>query len=126
MTNAPGALNAASQMRLAESVHELDSLTAYYRQLADSMQRFGESGEPYTEEQFNAMLHAFPFVTTRAVAVINRLWEGAGSSAIFESNPMQRYWRDAQACRLHFGSDYDANRIQHGRYLLGLPPTPDL
>jgi 4-hydroxyphenylacetate 3-monooxygenase len=126
MTGAAGILHPASQMRLAESVHEIASLTAYYRQIADTMQRYGESGEPYTEAQFNEMQHAFPFITSRVVAVVNRLWEGAGASAIFESNPMQRYWRDVQACRLHFGSDYDSNRVQYGRYLLGMPPTPDL
>jgi len=126
MTKAQGVINPASHMRLAESVHEIASLTAYFRELADSMQQFGESGQPLSEAKFNAMSHTFPFITTRAVAVINRLWEGAGASAIFESNPMQRYWRDVQACRLHFGSDYDVNRLQHGRHLLGLPPTPDL
>jgi 4-hydroxyphenylacetate 3-monooxygenase len=126
MTNAPGLLNPASQMRLAESVHEIESLTAYLRELCDRMQSYGESGEPLSETKFNSMLHTFPFITSRVVAVVNRLWEGAGASAIFESNPMQRYWRDVQACRLHFGSDYDGNRIQHGRSMLGLPPTPDL
>ncbi len=126
MTNAPGLLNPASQMRLAESVHEIESLTAYLRELANRMQSFGERGERPTEDEFNSMLYTFPFITDRVIGVIQRLWQGAGASAILESNPMQRYWRDVQACRLHFGSDYDTHRIQHGRGLLGMPPTPEL
>jgi alkylation response protein AidB-like acyl-CoA dehydrogenase len=126
MTGAPGILNPAGHMRLAEAVHELESLTVYYRHLCDSMQQFGESGERATEAEFNAMQHAFPFVTTRAVGIVERLFEAAGASAILDSNPMQRYWRDVHACRLHFGQDYDVSRLVHGRYILGLPPTPDL
>jgi len=125
MTGVSGIVHPASHMRLAESVHELESLTAYYKELANAMQAFGESGKPLDETTYNNMLHRFPFVTARVVAVVNRLWEGAGASAIFESNPMQRYWRDVQACRLHFGQDYDSNRLQHGRALLGIPPSPD-
>jgi 4-hydroxyphenylacetate 3-monooxygenase len=126
MTNAPGVLHPASQMRLSESVHEIESLSAYLKELCYRIQGFGERGDALDEAMFGSMLHTFPFVTDRVVKVINRLWEGAGASAIFESNPLQRYWRDAQACRLHFGSDYDTNRVAHGRSLLGLPPTPDL
>lgn len=125
MTGVSGIVHPASHMRLAESVHELESLTAYYKELANAMQAFGESGKPLDETTYNNMLHRFPFVTARVVALVNRLWEGAGASAIFESNPMQRYWRDVQACRLHFGQDYDSNRLQHGRALLGIPPSPD-
>ena len=107
MTGAQGILNAASHMRLAESVHELESLTAYYKQLCDSMQEFGMTGEKLTEAKFNAMQHSFPFITERAMAVVERLFQAAGAQRL-TSNPMQRYWREAHACRLHFGQDYDA------------------
>ena len=60
------------------------------------------------------------------VSVIDRLFEGAGSSAIADFNPMQRYWRDGHTARLHTGSDYDMSMQHHGRSLLGLMPTPDL
>ena len=68
-------------MRLAEAVHELESLTVYYRHILDSMQQFGESGDRVSEAGFNAMQHAFPFVTTRALGIVERLFEAAGASA---------------------------------------------
>ena len=92
----------------------------------DSMQEFGSSEEALTERKFNEMLHPLPFITSRAVRIVERLFEAAGASAILTSNPMQRYWRDVHACRLHFGQDYDTSRLLHGRYLMGLSPTPDL
>lgn len=125
-TGAQGILNPAGYMRLAESLHELESLTVYYRHLLDAMQRHGEEEERLTETKFLEMQSKLPFVTTRAVHVIDRLFEGAGSSAIADFNPMQRYWRDAHAARLHTGSDYDISLQHHGRNMLGLMPTPDL
>jgi alkylation response protein AidB-like acyl-CoA dehydrogenase len=125
-TGAQGILNPAGYMRLAESVHELESLTAYYRQLLDLMQQHGERAERLSEAKSLDMQMKFPFITTRATHVIDRLLEGAGSSAVADFNPMQRYWRDGHTVRLHQGSDYDASLQHHGRYLLGLMPTPDL
>jgi len=125
-TGAQGILNPAGYMRLAESVHEVESLTAYYKQLMDSMQSHGENGERLTEAKALHMQATLPFITTRAVHVIERLFEAAGSSAIADFNPMQRYWRDGHTARLHTGSDYDISMQHHGRFMLGLMPTADL
>lgn len=125
-TGAQGILNPAGYMRLAESVHELESLTVFYRHQLDAMQQFGQRGEPLTEAKFYEMQAKFPFIADRAVQVIDRLFEGAGSSAIADFNPMQRYWRDGHTARLHQGMDYDLALQHHGRFLMGLMPTPDL
>jgi 4-hydroxyphenylacetate 3-monooxygenase len=125
-TGAPGVLNPAGYMRLAESVHELDGLTVYYNKLLDDMQAYGEQRERLTEAKFFDMQARMPFVAERAVKVLDRLFEGAGSSAIADFNVMQRYWRDGHTARLHQGMDYDAAMQNHGRSLIGLPPTPDL
>ena len=125
-TGAAGVLNPAGHLRLAESVHELESLTLYYRHLLDTLQHFGEVGERITGARFHELLQRLPFVTQRALEIVERLFLGAGSSALMISNPMQRYWRDAHAARMHTGSDYDVSKLHHGRNLLGLMPTPDL
>ncbi|HCE6396367.1 TPA: acyl-CoA dehydrogenase family protein [Pseudomonas aeruginosa] len=125
-TGAQGILNPAGYMRLAESVHELDSLSVYYRHLLEEMQRFGERGDRLTEQAFLDMQAKFPFIAARAVKVIDRLFEGAGASAIADFNRMQRFWRDGHTVRLHLGMDYDISLQHYGRYLMGLMPTPDL
>ena len=125
-TGAPGILNPAGYMRLAESVHELESLGIYYRHILEVIQGHGARKEKLTETKFLEMQAKLPFLTDRAVDVIDRLFAGAGSSAIADFNPMQRYWRDGHTARLHQGSDYDTSLQQHGRGLVGLPPTPDL
>ncbi|MCZ0944777.1 MAG: acyl-CoA dehydrogenase family protein [Gammaproteobacteria bacterium] len=125
-TRAKGILNPAGHMRLAESVHELESLSVYFKHLLDELQEYGERKERLTQSAFMELQSKWPFITDRAVNVIDRLFKGAGSSAIADFNAMQRYWRDGTTCRLHTGSDYDINLQQHGRSLLGLMPTPDL
>ena len=125
-THAKGILNPAAHMRLAESIHELESLTVYYKHLLDTLQEHGETGAPLTQEKFFELQSKWPFVTDRAVAVLDRLFKGAGSSAIADFNKMQRYWRDGTTVRLHTGSDYDVSLLHHGRNIIGLMPTPDL
>lgn len=126
LSGALSIMNPVGHIRLAESVHELDSLTVYYKELLYRMQAFGERGQKPTEAEFMDMQAKFPFIAQRAVDVIKRLFEGAGASAIADFNPMQRYWRDGHAARLHLGMDYDTAMINHGRSLMGLPPTQDV
>lgn len=125
-TGAQGILNPAGHMRYAESVHELESLTVYYKYLLDDLQAYGERHERINETRFMDLQGKIPFITHRAVNVIDRLFEGAGSSAIADFNPMQRFWRDGHTARLHTGSDYDLSLQNHGRSMLGLMMTPDL
>ena len=125
-TGAQGVLNPAGHLRYAESIHELESLTVYYRSLLEAMQEHGRKGRPLNEANFIEMQSRFPFITQRAVDVIDRLFMGAGSSAIADFNPMQRFWRDGHTARLHTGSDYDTSMLTHGRSMLGLMMSPDL
>jgi alkylation response protein AidB-like acyl-CoA dehydrogenase len=125
-TGAKGILNPAGYMRLAESVQELESLSAYYRQILEEMQEFGMRREKLTETSFMRLQTRIPFVSARAINVLNRLFEAAGASAIADFNVMQRFWRDAHAARLHQGMDLDVALQHFGRNLMGLPPTPDL
>ena len=125
-TGAAGILNPAGYMRLAESIHELEALTAYYHVILGEMQGYAERREKLTEAKFFDMQARLPFVATRAVDVIERLFIGAGSSAIADFNMMQRYWRDGHTVRLHTGMDYDTALQNHGRSLIGLAPTADL
>ncbi len=126
LTGAQGILNPAHYMRLAESTHELECLTVYYRHLVEQIQRHGEQGERLTEGNFQSMQSKIPFITRRAIHLIDRLMEAAGASAMAEFNPMQRYWRDSHTAGLHVASDYDVSMQHHGRYLVGLGGTPDL
>jgi alkylation response protein AidB-like acyl-CoA dehydrogenase len=125
-TGAQGINNPAGYMRLAEASHDLDAVSVFYDDLLNQIQDFGLNNYDLEETRFMELLSKLAYVTDRGVGVIKRLFEGAGSSAIADFNPMQRYWRDAYAARLHTGSDYDTWLQHYGRSLMGLMPTPDL
>ena len=114
-------------MRLAESVHELESLTVYYHHLLDALQEFGDNGRAdHRGDGSKSCCSA-----CRSSHIVRSMWSSAcswapGRAQSWRRIPMQRYWRDAHAVRLHTGSDYDVSKLHHGRNLLGLMPTPDL
>jgi 3-hydroxy-9,10-secoandrosta-1,3,5(10)-triene-9,17-dione monooxygenase len=53
---------------------------------------------------------------------VDIIFAAAGGGAIYESNPLQRAFRDIHAANGHFGVNWDANAINYGRVALGLPP----
>lgn len=125
-TRAKGILNPAGHMRIAESIHELESISLYYKHVLDELQAFSGSREKLSQDEFFNKNTQLQFITDRAVDVIDRLFKGSGSSAIADFNAMQRYWRDGTTARLHTGTDYDSGMQQYGRSVLGLTPSPDL
>ena len=125
-TSAQGILNPMGYIRLAEATHELEAASLYYDHILDTLEQNGRNKAKISEGLFWGVSAKLSYVTNCAVKVINSLFEGSGASAIADFNPMQRYWRDGNTARLHQGMDYDSAKQAHGRYLIGLAPTPDL
>jgi 3-hydroxy-9,10-secoandrosta-1,3,5(10)-triene-9,17-dione monooxygenase len=125
-TGSQGILNPTGYIRLAESEHELDAISVYYTDLLNRIQQIGTDGRRVGETEFMELHSKLAFVADRCVKLNQRLFEGAGSSAIADFNPMQRYWRDGQTVRLHTGMDLDSFMQRFGRSLIGLMPTPDV
>ena len=59
-----------------------------------------------------------------AVRAISRLFEAGGGHALHESNPLQRFHRDALAASQHMAIRWDDYAEQYGRVALGLDPAP--
>jgi alkylation response protein AidB-like acyl-CoA dehydrogenase len=125
-TGAQGILNPTGYMHLADARMELDCLTVFYHDQLNRLQQSGVNRDKLTEKSFMASIAQLTYVADRAVKVIEKLFTAAGSSAIADFNPMQRYWRDGHTVRLHTGMDYDTWMQHYGRALMGLMPTPDL
>ncbi|BCY13359.1 acyl-CoA dehydrogenase [Actinoplanes sp. L3-i22] len=58
--------------------------------------------------------------TELAIAAVDRLFENSGGRAIYTSHPMQRYWRDAHAGRVHAINDPERALSMYGRGEFGL------
>ncbi|WP_405488362.1 3-hydroxy-9,10-secoandrosta-1,3,5(10)-triene-9,17-dione monooxygenase oxygenase subunit [Nocardia sp. NBC_00511] len=61
--------------------------------------------------------------TGRAVASIDKLFEASGATALANGTPLQRFWRDAHAGRVHAANDAERAYVMYGTHAFGLPIT---
>lgn len=59
--------------------------------------------------------------TTRAIEAIDRLFENSGGRALATGTPIQRFWRDAHAGRVHAANDPERAYTMFGTDEFGLP-----
>jgi 3-hydroxy-9,10-secoandrosta-1,3,5(10)-triene-9,17-dione monooxygenase len=64
--------------------------------------------------------------TARSIASIDLLFENSGASALQEGTPIQRFWRDAHAGRVHAANDAERAYISFGSGEFGQPITDSM
>ena len=118
----------ASQLRLAESSAEIDAACNVLRQNMHEILDFGARGEMPTLLDRARYRRDHAFMVKLGVRAVSRLFEAGSGTAIQDSNPLQRFHRDALAASQHFGVRWDENAELYGRVALGLdiPPTARL
>jgi 3-hydroxy-9,10-secoandrosta-1,3,5(10)-triene-9,17-dione monooxygenase len=63
------------------------------------------------------------YIAKLCVEAIERIYLSSGGSANYESNPLQRYWRDIHAMAAHAGLNFDNAAKNFGQAELGIPPS---
>jgi alkylation response protein AidB-like acyl-CoA dehydrogenase len=81
-------------------------------------------GEEFTQLERARYRRNKNFAARLCVQAVIRLFEASGGHAIFESEAIQRFSRDAHAASHHQGLSWDAAAEEFGRQALGLPPGP--
>ncbi|MGQ4600092.1 3-hydroxy-9,10-secoandrosta-1,3,5(10)-triene-9,17-dione monooxygenase oxygenase subunit [Nocardia sp. R6R-6] len=61
--------------------------------------------------------------TCRSIAAIDKLFESSGATALANDTPLQRFWRDAHAGRVHAANDPERAYLMYGTHEFGLPVT---
>ena len=61
--------------------------------------------------------------TAQAIAAVDRLFENSGGRALAVGTPIQRFWRDAHAGRVHAVNDPERALVMFGSGEFGLPIT---
>jgi 3-hydroxy-9,10-secoandrosta-1,3,5(10)-triene-9,17-dione monooxygenase len=119
-TGGKAADDSFNQLRIAESAAQLDgAVLQMERNIAEQL-GYAERGEriPMSlrvrvrRDQVNA--------TAAGIASVDRLFESAGGRALRSGTPIQRFWRDAHAGRVHAINDPEKVRVMYGQYELGL------
>lgn len=113
-------------MRLAESTHQVAAARAF---LEKTWQEHADHSERHQYPDRDTLAYWRTnqgYATKMCIQAVDRLMEAAGGGAWFESNEMQRLFRDAHLTGAHAYTDYDVCKQILGRELMGLEPDPSM
>ena len=123
-TSGPGrtAESPAVHTRLAQASAETDAARTVMQGDIREILRKGKEGEPFTQLERARFRRDKSFTVQLCQQAVNRLFDISGGHGIFESTPLQRFHRDAQAVAHRDGLIIDMGGRDYGRVALGLPP----
>ncbi len=117
---------APAAMRLGRAMHGLNAALAFMEKDWQGIDARCAARQLPTPEEVFAWRTNPSYAIQLAIGAADELFGGSGGSAWFESNPMQREWRNVHMCGAHAGTDADTTDEIYGRHLLGLPLDPTL
>ncbi|MFH5206903.1 3-hydroxy-9,10-secoandrosta-1,3,5(10)-triene-9,17-dione monooxygenase oxygenase subunit [Antrihabitans spumae] len=110
-----------AKVRIAEASSDID---AAWRQLsgnvADEYALLTAGKEVPFEMRLRARRDQVR-ATGRAISSIDKLFESSGATALSNGTPLQRFWRDAHAGRVHAANDPERAYMMFGAGEFGLP-----
>jgi 3-hydroxy-9,10-secoandrosta-1,3,5(10)-triene-9,17-dione monooxygenase len=124
-TSGPGrtADSAAVHIRLAEASAAVDAArTLMWHDIREMLGK-AKKGESFTLLERARYRRDKAFVTGLCLRAVNQLFDLSGGHSLFDSVPLQRFHRDAQAVAHREGLIMDLAGQQYGRVALGLDPT---
>ena len=123
-TSGPGrtADSPAVHTRLAQASAETDAALTVMQQDIREILRKGKAGESFTAMERARFRRDKAFTVQLCQQAVNRLFDISGGHGIFDSTPLQRFHRDAQAVAHRDGLIMDLGGRDYGRVALGLPP----
>ena len=110
-----------SKVRIAEAASDID---AAWRQLSGNLQAEYDlilAGREVPMELRLAARRDQVRATARAVSSITLLFTNSGAHALMNGNPIQRFWRDAHAGRVHAANDAERAYVAYGNGEFGIP-----
>jgi len=110
----------AVQLGVAKAAANLDAAELLLRRAIEQ----ARSSERLTYEQRARSVRDWSHSSDLITAAMDQLLELTGSRGMFESNPIQRAWRDLHAARTHVALNYQNNGTHFGRLSFGLARDP--
>jgi len=114
------------QVHLAEAAALTDAAEAIVLRDCDEATRITEAGVVPSINHRARYRRDGAFAATLCTKAVDLLFAATGGNAIYESNPIQRAFRDVHAANAHYMLNWDINGAVYGRVALGLPPDAPL
>jgi indole-3-acetate monooxygenase len=110
----------ATQAAVATAESELEAARALYYQGIETAWQASQDGEGVSVEARNRLRLAATHAVRTSADVVRDMYDLAGGTAIYDSSPLQRRFRDAYTATAHFQVN-EASRELPGRILLDQP-----
>lgn len=111
------------QTRVAESAAELNAADAVARRQLARLNARGKAAEPFPPNERVEAARDRAFIMKLCVDAAERLVRMMGASGIYDTNVVQRHFRDLHAMATQIGVNWDLNMLPYGRWALGLSPN---
>jgi 3-hydroxy-9,10-secoandrosta-1,3,5(10)-triene-9,17-dione monooxygenase len=119
-TGGKAADDSFNQIRIAESAAQLDAAVLQIERNINEQLACVERGDKVPMELRVRTRRDQVNATGAGIAAVDRLFESAGGRALRSGTPIQRFWRDAHAGRVHAINDPEKVRVMFGQFELGL------
>jgi alkylation response protein AidB-like acyl-CoA dehydrogenase len=112
------------QLRVGEAAAAIEAAQQLVlRDCRETMAIMAE-GRPLTETERARNKGDLGYAVRLAVRAADLLFESVGGTGLYNSNRVQRAWRDIHAGAKHISMNWDVVGSLYGRIKLGLPPGP--
>jgi 3-hydroxy-9,10-secoandrosta-1,3,5(10)-triene-9,17-dione monooxygenase len=119
--------NQSIQLRVAESLTEIEAASALVFRTRDEIVAQTKAGVDFTVVERARWRRDAAWATLAAVRATERLFPITGAQGLMSDHPAQRLWRDLRAMSHHFGLSWDIQGSVYGAVLFGYPsPDPRL
>lgn len=121
VTGARKAEHGPTQLRLAESMGELQCAEFLVRDSAELMSEVARSGEGATGMAYRARVKwQAAYSAELCRRAVSRLFAGSGAHGVYNSAPLQAAFRNVNVGAQHASIDFDTSGELYGRMRLGL------
>lgn len=113
------------QERLAESFCEIDAARALYDKQNEFLHSKGAARQNIGIEDFINYGRQRTYIGRLCFNAVQRLAMSMGAVGIFDTNPVQRFYRDLNVMQNQLAMNWDIHMLNFGRRQLGLPTGMD-
>jgi len=113
------------QVRVAQAAAELDSAWLAASHNMNELMEYARAGEKIPLPLRLRVRRDQVRGTGQAISAVDLLFENSGGRALKTGTPIQRFWRDAHAGRVHAINDPERALSAFGRGEFGLDVPPD-
>ena len=112
--------NPSVQSRVSESAAELAAANALAEKQYKLLNLRGKALEMFSIEEKTSFVRDRAFIMKLCLKSTERLVRMMGANGLFDTNPVQRCFRDLHAMATQFGVNWDLNMPPYGAYILGV------